>query len=615
MVSISPTAFSVPRVGKEAHSPLKFAVRETHPAPQPIRPNAPRFHPALARPYFGGTVCLNQDITALRRELVPLLQASPLGFPLAVLRSQFIETGAPEATTDYKALLQKFQLNNPTVWPTMLSNMVTNEAQAYLTSHIAALETLIANVPGRVPPNGTPKTPLLIQRGVEDAQALVRSGNSHLYGKHKTLIDDTLYQLMHDSPKVTLHEHQRGAAPVSLVRSGLINNKDARAMLDNNALQDELRIERLYSQDGQGPNYTPGLPKFLEKYNLIAKNAIKTPKEAYLGAYLYTLALAMENVRYFEYRFNPMTGGEPVRYAKIVQQGLDDAKQFLWDNRKQKIDANMVFSAYRMNMDYKYVAQDPKQSRQDRKKLAMAVLEATIHARKAGLRVTGFDLTGDEENFSILDYKGLGNTLKSYNRSVPRNRRIGATIHAGETAVSGRMSHPQQIISGAKSVEKAIEFFWDKETPLRLGHGIQVFQNPALLRRCIQLGIGFEQCPKSNVQTGAISFYPMLPTIEMLRKGALVSLSTDNRTLSKTTNTNEMVKLARYLGATQADRRQLQLNGIQTAFLFDPQMRKDIMREMQTAYQVLERQPANQRIMTQELEADTRSQLLMHNAS
>src|SRR5690606_38315825 len=112
---------------------------------------------------------------------------------------------------------------------------------------------------------------------------------------------------------------------------------------------------------------------------------------------------------------------------------------------------------------------------------------------------------------------------------------IGATIHAGETPFSGLISHHNQPLSGHESVKKSIEIFWDKNTPVRIGHGVRVQFDPQLIRECVEKNIGFEHCPKSNVQTRAVGYYHDMSSLYLARDyGLKVSISCDNRTVSKT---------------------------------------------------------------------------------
>jgi adenosine deaminase len=62
----------------------------------------------------------------------------------------------------------------------------------------------------------------------------------------------------------------------------------------------------------------------------------------------------------------------------------------------------------------------------------------------------------------------------------------------------------------------------------RLGHGIRVAEDPALLDRVVEAGIALEVCPVSNVALGVYSDLTSVPLPQLLAAGATVSLGADD---------------------------------------------------------------------------------------
>ena len=62
----------------------------------------------------------------------------------------------------------------------------------------------------------------------------------------------------------------------------------------------------------------------------------------------------------------------------------------------------------------------------------------------------------------------------------------------------------------------------------RLGHGVRVAEDPALLDRVVQAGVALEVCPTSNVALGVYSDLTSVPLPELLAAGATVALGADD---------------------------------------------------------------------------------------
>lgn len=127
--------------------------------------------------------------------------------------------------------------------------------------------------------------------------------------------------------------------------------------------------------------------------------------------------------------------------------------------------------------------------------------------------ICAIDLAGDEKSHPNEEFKQIFAKAKAL--GVP------FTIHSGEC---GR----------AENVRLAVEY-----GAKRIGHGIALSGNATLIEQVKKEKIGIEMCPTSNYQTKALSPDTVYPMRMFIDKGLLVTLNTDNRTVSNTTMKNE----------------------------------------------------------------------------
>src|SRR3989442_15228958 len=83
-------------------------------------------------------------------------------------------------------------------------------------------------------------------------------------------------------------------------------------------------------------------------------------------------------------------------------------------------------------------------------------------------------------------------------------------------------------------------------------------------------GVEFDMVPTSNDQTKAVPRLEDHPVLDYFRTGIKVTISTDSRTVSRTTLTNEYLKVATVLGATRTDIWGMNLQALEGAFADAP---------------------------------------------
>ncbi|MBQ8559639.1 MAG: adenosine deaminase [Tyzzerella sp.] len=264
------------------------------------------------------------------------------------------------------------------------------------------------------------------------------------------------------------------------------------------------------------------LTEYLEKFDLPLQ-CLQTAEGLKRAAYELVRDAAQENVRYIEVRFAPMlsvnAGLNCKKVLESVIEGLESA------GKQYGVYASAIVCAMRhhsleQNMEMMRVARE-----------------------FLGDGACALDLAGDESGFPTHLFREL--FLEARRLEMP------FTIHSGEC---GSVENVKEAIDlGAK----------------RLGHGIALQKSLELQKLCADKRIGIEMCPTSNLQTKAINSFDEYPLGQFVKNGLLVSINTDNRTVSGTTITQEMQIVRDVLGLGKDVILQCTKNAIETAFADD----------------------------------------------
>lgn len=164
--------------------------------------------------------------------------------------------------------------------------------------------------------------------------------------------------------------------------------------------------------------------------------------------------------------------------------------------------------------------------------------------------VVALDLAGDEKKYKTSDYEKLFDIAKK--KSIP------FTIHAGEAA-------------GAESVLEVIKF-----GAQRIGHGIKIIENEKVLKLVREKNIFLEVCPTSNIQTKVVGSYNEHPIKKLYDNEILVTISTDNNTVSNISLSNEYNRLSETFEFTNKDFLQMNINAVLASFLSTQEKEKYI---------------------------------------
>ncbi len=155
--------------------------------------------------------------------------------------------------------------------------------------------------------------------------------------------------------------------------------------------------------------------------------------------------------------------------------------------------------------------------------------------------VVGLDLAGDEQHHSSAPHREAF--------ELARTAGLPCTVHAGEAAGADNMWEALDVLGAA-----------------RIGHGVRCVEDRALLDRLRRDRIALEMCPTSNVQTRAVSGPAAHPATRLLGDGLPVTISTDTRTTSGTTLSQEFGLLRESTGWTSEHETRAQDHAAAAAF-------------------------------------------------
>ena len=172
--------------------------------------------------------------------------------------------------------------------------------------------------------------------------------------------------------------------------------------------------------------------------------------------------------------------------------------------------------------------------------------------------VVALDLAGDEKYFKTKDYKTLF--------EIAKKECIPFTIHAGEA-------------DNYKSVMDAISF-----GARRIGHGINIIENDDVINEVIKNKITLEVCPTSNMQTKIVKSYNDHPIKKLYEKGVLITINTDNNTVSNITLSKEYELLKKHFNFTKEDFYKFNKNAVNASFISSEE-KEELLNELKCDYE------------------------------
>lgn len=282
-------------------------------------------------------------------------------------------------------------------------------------------------------------------------------------------------------------------------------------LLDRQVLEEELSVL----------DDCKNLAQYLEKFDL-PLSCMQDEKGLFEAGYDFIRTMSRDNMDYVEVRFAPslslQKGLTNKQVIEAVINGLNKGKE----------DFGVSFGVIACAM--RHMAYEDN----------LAMLKA---AREfLGCGVVGADLAGNEAAFPMSQFMELF--------SFVRNEGMSFTIHAGECGSYQNIE--DAIFVGAS----------------RIGHGIAMRNSEAVMRLCVDKSIGVEMCPVSNLQTKAVDSLSNYPMKYFLDNGVLVTINTDNRTVSNTSLDKE-ISLVKTVKITDEDIKKMAENAIKCSWASD----------------------------------------------
>jgi adenosine deaminase len=306
-------------------------------------------------------------------------------------------------------------------------------------------------------------------------------------------------------PKLELHCHLDGCVRLETAREI--------------ALATGLPVPPSLRQALVAPEVCLDLADYIRRIDF-ALELMQRPEDLFRVAEELVESWASENVIYGEARFAPQLH---TRRGLSIQQVLDEVHAGLSSGQKK--------FGVRFGLIVCCVRHQPAEVSLQVARLAVNNMD----------KVCALDLAGDELRFGAANHRAAF--------ELAQQAGLHRTVHAGEAA-------------GAASVREALDLLHAE----RLGHGVRVEEPPQLLDELRQRGTPLDMCPKSNVQTCAVTSLANHPAPRLLRQGLRVTISTDARITSDSSITQEFESMHRFHGWGPAEFWTCQRNAAEAAF-------------------------------------------------
>lgn len=315
---------------------------------------------------------------------------------------------------------------------------------------------------------------------------------------------------------IDLHLHLDGAFTVEIVKKlADVEGIPLAQLIGDTGKTD---ADALLKRQLTVPESCASLNEFLQCFTLPLK-LLQTETGISEAVYLAAENIRAQGVIYAELRFAPQLSTERgLTQEAVVRAALDGLK-------RTRLHANLILCCMR--------GQGNAAENAETVRLAGKYL-----VEDGG--VVAVDLAGAEGLFPTADYRELFATVKRAG--------IPFTIHAGEAA-------------GADSVRLAAEY-----GASRIGHGVRMAEDPAVLNYVKEKGIYLEMCPTSNFLTKAVPDMSNYPLMDYLKQGIRVTINTDDMGIEDTTIAGEFDYIRQLCGLTEEQALQILLNAVDGAF-------------------------------------------------
>lgn len=308
------------------------------------------------------------------------------------------------------------------------------------------------------------------------------------------------------------------------------------------------------------------LTDFVSFYMTIA-GLVKTEAQIEQAAYAICMKAAEDNVKYMELKLasselDPEKTQDTEKRLEIKTKMYEAIKRGV-----SKAKAELAESGFKQVVKFMYTA--------ERHEPAIYSIEdaklAVKWAAEADSDFIGFDLAGDETNFSIDRHKEALDYVREHGLKI--------TCHAGETPNS-------EEYSSVESMKRAIEL-----GAKRIGHGLAVCDDVDLLKTVLKEGITIEVSPSSNISTLSVKHWSEHPIKKMLNLGVNVSLCSDDPAMFNTKITTEYERLyTNELVNSWSDIKTIVMTGVETSFATESE-KEQLIKDFKDELDFLENDP------------------------
>jgi len=324
-------------------------------------------------------------------------------------------------------------------------------------------------------------------------------------------------------PKVELHCHLDGSLRIATIIDLAQKQKIELFTMDPDLLEESLLI---------GDNRVT-LEQYIDRFE-VTLSVLQTPDSLKRVAFELLEDVSKENVRYIEIRYSPILhnkmGMTPEESIEAVRDGLRLGK------KEFGVKSGIIICGIRNISN----------------KMSLKLADLTLRFKNKG--VVGFDLAGPEENFPAKDHREAFYLIL--------NNNINATIHAGEAF-------------GPASIHQAVHYCGAH----RIGHGTRLKEDKDLMNYVNDHRIPLEICLTSNWHTRTVRSLKYHPFQYYYDQGIRVTLNTDNRLISNTTLTKELILAHDTFGYGLNDFRKFTITAIKSAFQ-PHKIRKEMTRQI-----------------------------------
>ncbi len=277
-------------------------------------------------------------------------------------------------------------------------------------------------------------------------------------------------------PKVELHRHVEGALRYATMKEWVRADGLQPADAPEAQLRDFILIDKPVD----------GLKVFLEKFGLIHR-VLSTPERIRRMAFEACEDAWREGVRLLELRYSPV-------FIQGERTNLD------FDRIHAALLDGIAAAQKRYPLPVGLIG---ILGREWDLPTATRVTDFFIANRDT---VVGLDLANDEANFGGKPFAGLFRKA--------RNAGLRLTVHAGESAIP----------TSSESIRSALDDLGAE----RIGHGVQIHKDPALMEEVARRGVILELCPTSNILTKSIASLESYPIRAIRAAGVKVCLNADD---------------------------------------------------------------------------------------